>query len=165
MPPIPVKKTKKLAQAEAEGRVAGEVKANRKIKLEERIKEKILQSIGETDPLEALAIFSTTVIVHNVMMDIPEAVDKLKSNPWKFLAPTIAFPFVFESIGGVFEIFSGPTEEKPPPEFADEVKAWIVSYGIAFVIVRHGDEIFKAITSIPGIVRSFMGIPEVAAVG
>lgn len=109
----------------------------------------MLEALGDVDPLEAGAILSMTFLVHGVIKSMPEVTQKIEANDMIFIATPIPFlaKSINKKIAGVGEALA-----------QDELKTIAVSYAIAFMVVKHGGEIFKSISSMPGIIKGFMGI-------
>lgn len=140
-----VKSAKALAKAETEGRIAGEIRATKKIKIFDALKMAATKALDNIDPIEAAAVASMTILIHAKMYDDAQVIERIKSRPW--LVPG--------SLGAMFK-----QESPEPPQgvsLEDDLKAWVLSYAIAFMVVRHGAEIFAAITDgISGIIKSFI---------
>jgi len=151
LPKPPVVKTEKLATAQAYGETIGKAKAESDWKktqkgFEESLRKHLGHWIDTINPLELTATLGMTFIVKNVIDVTPEITDNLLKYGW---AGAVGLTF-----GWIFEEYL-KKKKKKPVEFPKvetldqfEVFKWIISFSIAYIIVRHGGQIMMALGDI-----------------
>jgi len=136
--------------------------------LPERIQEKIIDMLENIDPIETAAIFGTTFVVKYCIDTSEELRGKIEAttglNLWDLLV-SITTPNW--GIAKTIQAWlSGETRDKTPEEieeFAQNYEGffpdwfdWLIAFGIAFIVVRHGDVIFSQFTSLGSFVGGLM---------
>lgn len=151
MPRLPIKKTRKLAKAEAEGQLKAQTEHEYKeVKwladiipfLPEKykknaalwLKRMVEKNISKLP--KAIAIIGLTVVIKHLMDTIPELIETvsaLHKIPWFY---KVASPLLYQA-----EMFTITVEKidvtKGLPEWFD----WVIAFSLAYIIVEHGGQI------------------------
>jgi hypothetical protein len=158
MPRGRVLRTKvKEAKAIEEAKLKGQYKAERNKPLEVSLKEHLGKMIDRIDPLEIGAISGMTILVHHTILTNPALLERLNvligaagkvaTEPWN-----VWLTGIMDYLGlGAFAPLS--MEQPPlivPKEVTDtlsqnQIISWLVSFAIAFVIVRYCGQILQSL--------------------
>ena len=167
MPRPPVKKTMKLAEAERLGFLKAELKWHKKKPLEESLREHIGKMIDNVDGLDVLAIGSGTLLIHQFILKDPDILRRV-SNAFSTLSYAISDPFMVW-IQGITSYFGLGWLWGPPPGYIetgsatgsvelDQLMLWILSFVIAFMLVKYGGQIFGMLGSSIGGIAGLIGL-------
>jgi len=151
LPRPPVKKTFKLAEAEALGRASGEMRAHKKKPLAESLREHLGKMIDRVDPLEVVAVVGTTYVLHETILASTDVLNKI----------TAKIAINPEWVIGVLNPLAGVMLSlMPKPEFPKELEniktpdsifLWVVCFILAFIVVRHGAELLGKLSGSGGV--------------
>lgn len=156
-----VREAREIAKATVIGQMKGEMQVDKvrfnlnNIGLE--IKKRLLEA-DPSDLSKQVAILGVTVMIHN---GIAWTRDLLEAGAW---ASQFALTFMLPKFlggKGLFELGLPERKEDQEANLGDEVLAWLISYGLAYLIVEHFDAIVTAIgaglSSIANIAKSLLG--------
>lgn len=136
MPRPPVKKTEKLAKAQAYGEEMGRLKARGKMKIQDILTDKLINVIDRIDPLQLAAVLSLTY-VYKTTLDLSEE--------WAtvFTKMLTSDPFTRRLIA----LFIGPLVKYLLPDDPGVIDfdlpaafEWAVCFTLAYLTVVHGAE-------------------------
>jgi hypothetical protein len=156
LPRIPKKSTKILAKARAEGEVLGKLQAEEHFKGTQKgwmksIRDHIGKIIDRIDPLEVGATVGLTVIIHELIMKTPELYKQAIGATEAFAALATWFPrTVIPAVGQIFNITMDATTQEANKQAMEyqklltqsEMWIWLVSFALAYILVKHGGQIF-----------------------
>lgn len=138
-----------------------EIKAHEKKPLLESLREHIGKAIDRIDPLETAVLIAGTYAIHETIL----GTETLLLSINKTLATrAVVAVGLLNPIAGllltqlpVFKTEQDLNKQMQDIKAPDSVMLWIISLLVAFILIRHGSEIFKAgITGITQIV-GFLG--------
>lgn len=152
MPRLPLKKTEKLAEKQAYGETLGKLKAIYHFKFKTKkgwlksLREHLGKWIDNINPVETFAILGLTFLIKQIIVENFE--DRLVE---------ITIPYWVRLLIPDYQKFERKMKEamdKPQIEMVE----WLISFTIAYVIIKHGGALFtmmgegaKSLTSIVGL--------------
>lgn len=139
-PPKKQKKIKKIlkeAEARAQGELLGQYKAHSKKPWDTSLKEHLGHWIDNINPLDLAAMGAGTVIIHSLIINSPALMQQAKS----YAPSAILTGLLGVTVQAIEEYYRGPVVKLPDP-LTDDWKYWVASYFCAFILVRHGGNIF-----------------------
>jgi len=185
-PPKKKKKAKRLeieAAAIERGRIIGQFQGHKKKPLEESLKEHVGHWIDKMDPLELVAMAGMTYTVHEVIVATPalmEAAANVAENPASSVWSNIVSSFGSAAIEVFLHMPMQATRAlttataEPTKKAAAalenllakrEFVIWIISFALAYIIVKHAGELAQALAGIGGNLTSIVTLlmPAVVA--
>lgn len=162
MPRPPVRKTRKLAEAQRLGELMGELKFHKRKSLKESLREhigKIIDTITFRDIVDVIAAAGIAPVIYNCL----DKIDSLKNNLTAdieataigALIGTIIFPGIGTMLGGILATVGkvAVTDVTVSALSVPQSLKWLLAFGIAWCIVRWGDKMLSAgIGSLAGVV-------------
>lgn len=162
-----VKEAKKITKAEIKAKLEEFYKAKDKFTLV-NIKNYLAQTLKNIDPIEAAAIIGATFLVKYAIDTSEEIRGAIKVttglNELDLLLQIVSPGWGVSKI--LWSFLSGQIKDKSQEEiqqYAEEYEGmfpdfidWLIAFGVAFIVVRHGDTIFKQFTSIGGFVTGLI---------
>jgi len=165
MPRPPVKKTFRLAKAQAYGEELGKLEANRHFRedmkkgQESSIKEGIFSTlksmVEKIDPLEALAMGSATVLLHEVLS---KSTDFLTEVDEKFSVTVLLNPITGLVANALWQILPEGVPKQNINMKPSELMLWIIAFLVAFILIRYGGEIISSLGGVLGVGKLLLGI-------
>jgi hypothetical protein len=161
------KRTYVEAKAAEKGKLQAQLEMHRKKPLEESFKEHVGKIIDRIDPFEAVAILGVTVIVHDVIKETPNLLDRVSKGPapedfWGQFVKQMGY-----AAGGIItpaiQVGAGQAKETVTTLLHTENEAmlWLESYALAYILVHHAGQIFgllgDTMKSLPLILGFLMG--------
>jgi hypothetical protein len=178
MPRPPVRATRKLSEAEEWGKLTAQQKM--RVKKHKFTVESFLLSAREhmgklidtmtfSDVVDVVAAIGLTTVIHDTVINL-ESLKKIFSKASfmdlsKFLGSANIVSGFGALIGGMladfFKQFTQPQPEIPKEEEPQyfTVLSWLLSFSIAWCIVKWGDKLISAgISSVPSIIKLLMSV-------
>lgn len=126
-------------------------------------KKQILGLLKSIDPLEMMAVAGTTFIIHDTIVASQEVLDALLKIPaavsnWVIEWGTALSDWL-NSIWG-FSPPRPPAQDAPAEEkqkFNLDWKSWVLSFVLAFLMVRHAEGIIRGLTSVSSLALGLLG--------
>lgn len=149
MPKPPLKKTRKLAEAQAYGEEIGKFKAWKHIKPIDRLKYFFWKKLEKVDPIEVIEILAVAWVI-KATVELGEEV-AFRSSVMK-LAVWLS-GISYEDVQALDQLVHDITDSIPA-----EILQWLLSFGLAAVIVRwlHSESGKDAIGSIKGLASGLL---------
>jgi hypothetical protein len=148
LPPRKKKKAKRLeieAAAIARGTELGKFQAHAKKPLLESFKMHMGEAINKIDPLEAIAIIGTTIIVHDTILTTEGLLKKAHDYG---LSWTMGLDLSVPLSQWLGDILNLDTKKEKSP--VDNWQLWLTSFALAFIIVRHAGALISGLTNFTG---------------
>lgn len=144
MPRLPKKKTKVLAEKKAFGETLGKLKAEEHFAKTKKgqiraVKTILRDMLKNVNPVDSIAIIGTTVLVKMTIDKSEELRGKLKGLRLEH------FPMIFSLTEPIWEQLK--QKEKNYEGYFPDWTDWLISFAIAYVIVKHGGALFTALGS------------------
>lgn len=147
-----LKKIEKEARAQRKGEILGEFDAHSKKSFLESLREHIGKTIDNVDPIEAMAIGSGTILIHQFILNNPDSLRQI-NNAYATLKQVATEPWV-AWFGGLASYFGlgflvgappGYEVEKGKPitgnVITDQLMLWMLSFVVAFVLIKYGGQL------------------------
>jgi len=136
-----------LAKAEARGRLKGQQMGLKLEPIEQTVRKYFDKILEKIDPLEAMAIMGATIM-------IKQGIDFTE-----MAAGTLArFPSTFKMFPWAIPIPGLATLDTKDLVAKDEILQWLLSFSIAFVLIKHFDKVVTAGGSLLSAARALVGI-------
>lgn len=140
-----IKEAKYISKALAEGRQ----KADEKKPLEESLKDHIGRMIDRIDPLEAIAIIGSAIVVHEVIFKLEQFSTQMTSIIVNY--PTVLWESIMYLMGKekaeeylkTIVPYAGGAAFPTAPDLKTEILMWLIAYAIAYYAIRHGLELLN----------------------
>lgn len=169
MPRPPIKKTRVLAKAQRLGELMAERQFHKNKSLEESFREHIGKMIDRLDPIEAMAVGSSTLLIHQFILKDTATLTKV-ANAFSTLTYAATQPWMvwlqgMTSYLGFGWLFGGPPQMKTDESLTgnptlDQLMLWLLSFVIAVMLVKYGGQIFgmlgKGLGGMAGIIGLFL---------
>lgn len=146
----PPKKLRKLKKIEKEafavtlGAELAKFKAHSRKPLIQSVKEHIGKMVDNCNALDVMAVVSGAYVIHQLIMATPQLQQQAKNFVW---TAAIALPFAawltpFITAAAWSQAAQQAPQIKPEEIFKrEEWKIWLISFFIAYILVRHGGQI------------------------
>jgi hypothetical protein len=131
----PAKKRKYAeGKAERKGQLQAEREYEKSIPLEMEFKRFLKDALAKIEPLEAVAITGMTIIIKGTIDTSEELLEKIKT---PLLAASLISPILvpFLPLALYQQV---PEKLKEVPDWAE----WLLSFAMAYVLVKHGGQMF-----------------------
>lgn len=176
-----IKDAKKISEAATLGYFSGKAKAEDKKNLLVSAKEHLGKIIDRVDPLEIGAVVALTPIIRITILGTEDLINRI--NSWAASFALQGLKTYTSTVLGFFDAFipnlpgiplkdivsaagkgisglptSGTTETTVPKLKIDDWLLWALSFFLAFMVVRYGGDIIKAIGSATGSLTSLIGL-------
>lgn len=128
------------------------------------IKEWLSKAAKNIDPIETAAIGGMTIIVHGIILGSEDILKQVTGYGNLSTPPPINLPAIgFLTL--IPWLLNNNPDETTPTEVAkkNELEIWLISFTIAFVLIRYMGEIISLAGNLANSVRSLLGMALIAA--
>lgn len=158
MPRPAKKKTRVLAEAQRTGELKAENKFRAKVfknkkQFQNWLVERLETLMKSIDPLELMAVAGTTVLIKQGIDWAQVAVATAEFNIFN----KILTADWIGSFQAIIAWVQGSGEPEPQAPTGPELMEWVISFVIAFFLVRHGEALINAGGNMLGVAKGLIG--------
>lgn len=140
-----------VTKAKEKGRLQAATENWQKQPFDKKILDVLKPLIDKIDPLELVAVVAGTFVVHDLILTGQDFVTEVT----KFVARKSegVIEVLLHSLGvpSAAEVIDTEVVMKQIPDFGDGAIVWLISFGVSFMVVRHGGDML-------GTARMFFGL-------
>jgi hypothetical protein len=129
----------------------------------ESLKEHISKMIDRIDPLEVVAVCSGTYIIHTAIVTTEDLFNKVTKLSFDNPAVRGISDFVTGNFSDIFNQILGAATQKPTGDAPLQIQVpdllvWMISFFVAFLLVRWGGQFIASIASNPLALSGLLGL-------